>query len=408
MNKQKIINDPVHGFIHIRTSLAYELISHPYFQRLRGIKQLGLTHLVYPAACHSRFQHALGAMHLMHQAIETLQSKGQDISEAEAEAAECAILLHDIGHSPFSHALEFSFVGNLSHELISEAMMQTLNKQMQGRLALTLAIFKNTYHRGFFHQLVSSQLDVDRLDYLRRDSYFSGVVEGAIGVDRIIKMFDVVNDQIVVEEKGLHSVEKFLIARRLMYWQVYLHKTVIAAEQLLVNIFARAKHLVQQGEDVFAPSSLLFFLQRNITEKDLQDEEILFNFSALSDADIDCLVKFWTNHHDKVLSQLCQMLVLRKLPAVEIQKEAFSTERIKLLEEQTANTLQLSVEEAKYFVQTKNLINKAYNLTGEPIQILQKNGSLQNLYTISDMLNATAFKQDTTKSFLSYPKNIVH
>ncbi|MDR2937887.1 MAG: HD domain-containing protein, partial [Prevotellaceae bacterium] len=395
MVKQKIVNDPVHGFISIRTALAYELIAHPYFQRLRNVKQLGLTHLVYPGACHTRFQHALGAMHLMGQALEELRHKGHAISDEEMEAAECAMLLHDIGHGPFSHALEFSIVGKVSHEDISAAMMQNLNCELGGKLDLTLAIFHNRYPRKIFHQLVSSQLDVDRLDYLRRDSFFSGVAEGAIGVERIIKMLEVVNDEVVVEAKGMHSVEKFLIARRLMYWQVYLHKTVIAAEQLLVNIFARAKSLVQQGKTLFSTEALLFFLQQNVELKNISNADTLRHFSLLTDSDVDCAIKAWCSHPDKVLSTLCQMLVARRLPKVEIQDEKFSTEKVAELQQKTAAFFGVNNEETSYFVQTDALVNKAYSLTGNPIKILHKNGNLRDIFEISDMLNATAFKQDT-------------
>lgn len=406
MNKQKIVNDPVHGFIGIRTELAYELIAHPYYQRLRNIRQLGLTHLVYPGACHTRFQHALGAMHLMGQALEELRHKGHEVSDKEMEAAECAMLLHDIGHGPFSHALEFSIIGKVSHEDISAAMMDELNHEMGGKLDLTLDIFHNRYRRKMFHQLVSSQLDVDRLDYLRRDSFFSGVAEGAIGVERIIKMLEVVNDEVVVEAKGMHSVEKFLIARRLMYWQVYLHKTVIAAEQLLVNIFARAKNLVRQGVPLFATEALLFFLQQNIDKKSVGSKDMLRHFVLLSDSDVDCAIKAWSAHPDKVLSTLCQMLVARKLPKVEIQDEEFSAEKVADLQRKAAAFFGVSPHDTAHFVQTDRLVNKAYSLTGEPIRILYKNGELRDIYEASDMLNATAFRQDTTKYFLSYPKEV--
>ncbi len=406
MNKQKIVNDPVHGFISIRTELAYELIAHPYYQRLRNIRQLGLTHLVYPGACHTRFQHALGAMHLMGQALEELRHKGHEVSDKEMEAAECAMLLHDIGHGPFSHALEFSIIGKVSHEDISAAMMDELNHEMGGKLDLTLDIFHNRYRRKMFHQLVSSQLDVDRLDYLRRDSFFSGVAEGAIGVERIIKMLEVVNDEVVVEAKGMHSVEKFLIARRLMYWQVYLHKTVIAAEQLLVNIFARAKNLVRQGVPLFATEALLFFLQQNIDKKSVGSKDMLRHFVLLSDSDVDCAIKAWSAHPDKVLSTLCQTLVARKLPKIEIQDEEFSAEKVADLQHKAAAFFGVNPPDTTHFVQTDRLVNKAYSLTGEPIRILYKNGELRDIYEASDMLNATAFRQDTTKYFLSYPKEV--
>ncbi|MDR1416223.1 MAG: HD domain-containing protein [Prevotellaceae bacterium] len=406
MKKQKIVNDPVHGFISIRNPLAYELIEHPYFQRLRSIKQLGLTHLVYPGACHTRFQHALGAMHLMGQAVEVLRYKGHDISHDEAEAAECAMLLHDIGHGPFSHALEFSIVGKVAHEDISAAMMRDLNREMGGQLDLTLAIFGNSYPKNFLHQLVSSQLDVDRLDYLCRDSYFSGVAEGAIGIERIIKMLEVVNDELVVEAKGIHSVEKFLIARRLMYWQVYLHKTVIAAEQLLVNIFARAKMLVQQGKPLTADEALLFFLKQDFDAAGIGDRHALRCFVGLTDSDVDCAVKSWCANPDRTLSLLCQMLTARKLPKVEIRSEEFARAQIDELQQKTAQMLEVSKDEAAYFTQANVLINRAYSPNGDPIKFLQHSGELRDIYEASDMLNATAFRQETTKHFLCYPKEV--
>ncbi|MDR3187935.1 MAG: HD domain-containing protein [Prevotellaceae bacterium] len=406
MKKQKIVNDPVHGFISIRSPLAYEVMEHPYFQRLRSVKQLGLTHVVYPGACHTRFQHALGAMHLMGQAVDVLRYKGHDVSRDEAEAAECAMLLHDIGHGPFSHALEFSIVGKVAHEDISAAMMRELNREMGGRLALTLAIFDNRHPKSFLHQLVSSQLDVDRLDYLCRDSYFSGVAEGAIGMERIIKMLDVVNDELVVEAKGIHSIEKFLIARRLMYWQVYLHKTVIAAEQLLVNIFARAKALARQGALTADDEALQFFLTQDLSAAGMDSRHALRCFVRLTDSDVDCAVKSWCSHPDRTLSTLCRMLTARKLPKVEIRRDAFAPEQIAALQQQTARLLGLSADEAAYFTQASVLVNRAYSPTGDPIKLLQRNGELRDIYEVSDLLNATAFQQETTKHFLCYPKEI--
>jgi HD superfamily phosphohydrolase len=406
MKKQKIVNDPVHGFISIRSPLAYEVIEHPYFQRLRSVKQLGLTHLVYPGACHTRFQHALGAMHLMGQAVEALRYKGHDVSRDEADAAECAMLLHDIGHGPFSHALEFSIVGKVAHEDVSAAMMRELNREMGGKLDLTLAIFGNSYPKNFLHQLVSSQLDVDRLDYLCRDSYFSGVAEGAIGIARIIKMLEVVDDELVVEAKGIHSVEKFLIARHLMYWQVYLHKAVIAAEQLLVNIFARAKALVQQGAPLTADEALLFFLKQDFDAAGMDNGRALRYFVQLTDSDVDCAVKSWRANPDRALSLLCQMLTARKLPKVEIRSKKFARKRIDELRQKAAQLLGLSVDEAARFAQASALINRAYSPTGDPIKLLQSSGELRDIYEASDMLSATAFRRETTKHFLCYPKEI--
>jgi HD superfamily phosphohydrolase len=406
--KQKILNDPVHGFISIRGGLVGEVIAHPYFQRLRNIKQLGLTHMVYPGACHTRFQHALGAMHLMAMAVDALRSKGHSIGEAEAEAAECAMLLHDIGHGPFSHALEFRIAGDISHEDISTAMMRELNRQMGGRLALTLDVFAGRHPQRFLHQLVSSQLDVDRLDYLCRDSYFSGVVEGAVGVERIIKMLEVVDDQLVVEAKGIHSVENFLIARRLMYWQVYMHKTVLAAEQLLVNIFARARELVQRGATMADTTEpLRYFLAHRFTAADFcSHPDALQDFTQLTDSDVDCAIKSWCGHPDRTLSLLCRMLTERRLPKVEIQSEPFDAERIAMLRRDVQHQLGLASNEAEYFTQSNVLSNRAYSHAGDPIQMLQKNGQLCDLYQASDMLNATAFMGETTRYFLWWARGI--
>ena len=407
MKKHKIVNDPVHGFISIRSALAYEIIEHPYFQRLRSVKQLGLTHLVYPGACHTRFQHALGAMHLMGRAVEVLRYKGHEVSRDEAEAAECAMLLHDIGHGPFSHALEFSIVGKVAHEDISTAMMRELNREMGGRLSLTMAIFDDRHPKRFLHRLVSSQLDVDRLDYLCRDSYFSGVAEGAIGMERIIQMMEVVNDELVVEAKGIHSIEKFLIARSLMYWQVYLHKTVIAAEQLLVNIFARAKALARQGAPVAATEALQFFLAQDLSAAGMDNSRALSSFVRLTDSDIDCAVKAWRDHPDKTLRTLCRMLTERKLPKVEIRREPFARDQIAALQQKTARLLGISASEAACFTQASALTNRLYSPTGDPIKLLQSSGELRDIYEASDMLNATAFRQETTKHFLCFPKEIL-
>ena len=407
MNKKKIINDPVYGFISIPSALIYDLISHPYFQRLRYIKQLGMTHLVYPGALHTRFHHAIGAMHLMSLALEVLRSKGHQISAQEEEAATIAILLHDIGHGPFSHALEHTLVNGIMHEDISMLMMDKLNEEFEGRLAPAIAIFKGQYHRSFFCQLISSQLDLDRMDYLNRDSFFTGVSEGVISFDRIIKMFNVVDDQLVIEEKGIYSIEKFLIARRLMYWQVYLHKTVIAAEQLLVKILERAKELASSGEVLFATPALQHFLQNDITERNFfDDENNLLQFSKLDDQDIYASVKVWENHDDFILSRLCKMLNARKLYKVEISNTEPSLERIERLANQTALALNIDEDDVSYFVFTDTIRNRAYKTGSGNINILMKNNELVDIAKASDLSNIESLDKTVKKHILCYTRDI--
>ncbi|MBY0542931.1 MAG: HD domain-containing protein [Sphingobacteriaceae bacterium] len=407
MNKKKIINDPVYGFISIPSALIYDLISHPYFQRLRYIKQLGMTHLVYPGALHTRFHHAIGAMHLMSLALEVLRGKGHHISAEEEEAATIAILLHDIGHGPFSHALEHTLVNGIMHEDISMLMMDKLNEEFEGRLAPAIAIFKGQYHRSFFCQLISSQLDLDRMDYLNRDSFFTGVSEGVISFDRIIKMFNVVDDQLVIEEKGIYSIEKFLIARRLMYWQVYLHKTVIAAEQLLVKILERAKELASSGEVLFATPALQHFLQNDITERNFfDDENNLLQFSKLDDQDIYASVKVWENHDDFILSRLCKMLNARKLYKVEISNTEPSPERIERLANQTALALNIDEDDVSYFVFTDTIRNRAYKTGNGNINILMKNNELVDIAKASDLSNIESLDKTVKKHILCYTRDI--
>ena len=322
--KDKIINDPIYGFITIDAGIITDLIDHPYFQRLRRISQLGLSYLVYPGANHSRFHHAIGCMHLMTKAISQIKKKGHDISDKEAEALKIAILLHDIGHGPFSHALENSIVKNLSHENLSILFMKKLNNEFNGKLSLAIKIFNNTYSKKFLHQLVSSQLDMDRLDYLRRDSFFSGVAEGNIGTERIINMLDVINDKLVVEEKGIYSIEKFLIARRLMYWQVYLHKTVVSAENMLIKALKRAKFLIINDQNIFTTSSLEKFLKNNFSKKDFEDNlDLLNNFSTLDDYDIYTCLKYWRDSNDFVLSNISTRLIDRKILKIKISKKTY-------------------------------------------------------------------------------------
>ncbi|WP_113651428.1 HD domain-containing protein [Pedobacter namyangjuensis] len=408
MNKKKIINDPVYGFITIPSALVYDLISHPYFQRLRYIKQLGMTHLVYPGALHTRFHHALGAMHLMSLALEVLRAKGNQISAEEEEAATIAILLHDIGHGPFSHALEHSLVNGIKHEDISSLMMDKLNEEFNGQLTTAISIFKGQYHRNFFCQLISGQLDLDRMDYLNRDSFFTGVSEGVISFDRIIKMFNIVDDQLVIEEKGIYSIEKFLIARRLMYWQVYLHKTVIAGEQLLVKILARAKSLTVSGFSLFATPALQHFLKKDVNEQTFfKDEYHLLQFSKLDDQDIYASVKVWENSEDVILSKLCKMLNSRSLYKVEISNAEPEADRVNRLKVQTGLALNLqNDEDIAYFIFTDSIRNRAYNAGNSNINILMKNGSLVDIASASDLSNLSSLDKTVKKYILCYLRDI--
>jgi HD superfamily phosphohydrolase len=408
LNKKKIINDPVYGFISIPTELVFDLIEHPYFQRLRYIKQLGMTHLVYPGALHTRFHHALGAMHLMGLAIETLRNKGQEISPEEEEAVTIAILLHDIGHGPFSHALEETIVEGISHEDISIMLMTRLNQQFDGRLAMAIAIFEGTYHRAFLHQLVSSQLDMDRMDYLNRDSFFTGVSEGVISSDRIIKMLNVKDDHIAVEEKGIYSVEKFLIARRLMYWQVYLHKTVIAAEQLLVKILKRSRELAIQDDPIFATPALNHFLKKPISKDSFMNEDHhLETFAGLDDTDIMAAVKIWASHPDFVLSKLCTDLVQRDLYKVDITNEAPDKQFIASLTQRAMEKYNVTEHEARYFVFDDTIRNNAYRPGDGNINILMKNGMVKDITAASDNSNLEALAKTVKKYIVCYKKELV-
>lgn len=401
-NKRKIINDPVYGLINIPSEIIYDIIEHHYFQRLRRIKQLGLTDYVYPGAVHTRFQHTLGAVHLINSAITVLKSKNIKITPKEEEAAYIAILLHDIGHAPFSHTLEKVIAEEYEHEELSILYMEKLNEEFAGKLDLAIKIFKNKYKKKFLHQLISSQLDVDRLDYLRRDSFYTGVSEGVIGSDRIIKMLNVVNDQLVVEAKGIYSIEKFLIARWIMYWQVYLHKTVVSAEQLLLKIFKRVKFLAQHKQEVFLPKELDFFFRnykKNINE-------ILENFSVIDDNDIIGVIKNWSNNNDRVLSMLSKRLLNRHLFKIEIQNSPFRSEKINDLKQRTAKIFKVSMEEAEYLVFTDNISKKAYSVFDEQIQILYKDGTIVDIADASDMLNTSVLSKTVIKYFLCYPKEI--
>lgn len=407
-NKRKIVNDPVYGFINIPYPILYDLIEHPYFQRLRRIKQLGLTHLVYPGANHTRFQHALGTMHLMEEAILTLRAKGSQISEEEAEAVLIAILLHDIGHGPYSHALEQAVAENVSHETLSLLFMEELNREFGGKLSLAIDIFRNRYSKKFLHQLVSSQLDMDRLDYLRRDSFFTGVTEGVIGSDRIIKMLCVYGDELVVEAKGIYSIEKFLLARRLMYWQVYLHKTVISADQLLLAILHRAKELSRHGEKLFMTPALLYFL-RDFSTGHLETRlpETLKYYALLDDDDLSIAIKMWASHEDPVLSRLSANLVNRRLFRIKIQNEPVDRSRIEELKKQITCRFSLEESDAGYFIHSGILTNHAYNSnnTDQSILILQ-NGKPVDITEASDLDNLFGMSKVVEKYFLCYPKDL--
>jgi len=400
----KIINDPVHGFVNIPNGLILEIIEHPYFQRLRDIKQLGLTNLVYPGATHSRLLHALGAMHLMSEAIICLQSKGIAISEAEIEGSLAAILLHDIGHGPFSHALENNIILGVTHEEISLALMRAINVEKGGRLNIAIEIFEDKYPKHFLHQLVSSQLDVDRLDYLKRDSFFSGVAEGMIGLERIIKMLYVHDNSLVVEQKGIYSVEKFLISRRLMYWQVYLHKTVIAAEQLLIQILKRARVLTLNSIVLPGSPSISFFLKNNFSPDELNQKDVLDKFTLLDDTDIMSAIKQWQFSEDSTLSLLCKMLTTRNLPRIVMSSVPFEPIEIEKEKQKVISRNIGCGIDIDYFVQTGDVVNSGYDSREEDIKILSKDGSVQNIYDISDMLSAKAFSQITKKYFLCTSK----
>lgn len=407
LNKRKIINDPIYGFVTIPSDLIYDLINHTYFQRLRRIKQLGLTNLVYPGALHTRFHHAIGAMHLMQEAVLTLKQKEVVITEDEEQAVLIAILLHDIGHGPFSHALEHSIVKSIHHETLSSLFMDKLNKEFKGKLTLAIKIFNNNYKKQFLHQLVSSQLDMDRLDYLKRDSFFTGVSEGVISSDRIIKMLNVVNNQLVVENKAIYSIEKFLIARRLMYWQVYLHKTVLSAETLLVNILKRAKEISAQGINLFATPTLSLFLTNNFTENDFKkDESLLDKFAKLDDNDIVASLKVWADNNDKILSKLCTNLLNRKLYKIEIQNNVISVAYKNKLLDKICEQYKISRKDAAYFVFTDSVNNSAYNANNFNINILMSNGQLIDVAEASDQLNIQSLSKTVTKHFICYPKDI--
>lgn len=408
--QKKIINDPVFGFITIQSELVFDLIEHPIFQRLRRIKQLGLSFLVFPGANHSRFEHAIGASHLMRQAISVLQLKGHEITDEEAEAVTVAILLHDIGHAPYSHVLEHTLV-ETTHEEISLLLMNELNRHFNGRLSMAIEIFRNQYKKKFLHQLVASQTDMDRLDYLSRDSFFTGVAEGVVGIDRIIKMLNVWNDQLAIDIKGIYSIEKFLIARRLMYWQVYLHKTVVAAEFLLINILKRAKMLVSQGADVFAPPTLDVFLKNNFTLENFKKKNIIEGksvldwFVLLDDNDILTALKEWQFHPDKVLSFLSKSLSNRKLFKIKLEEKPVSAAWKEKMKTRIKANYNLDDEQAEYLLMTGEITNNAYNRNNENIYIIFKNGKVREIREASD-INLSVLTKTVRKYFACYPKEL--
>lgn len=404
-NKKKIFNDPVYGFISIPDDLHFDIIEHQYFQRLRRIKQLGLSHFVYPGALHTRFHHSLGAMHLMQQAVQVLRSKGKFITKEEGKAVSLAILMHDIGHGPYSHTLEQSIVKGVSHEKLSMLIMRHLNIEHNYLLEEAIEIFCERHPKKFLSSLVSSQLDMDRVDYLKRDSFFTGVSEGTINAERLITMLDVVDNELVIEAKGIYSVENFIVARRLMYWQVYLHKTVLSAECMLMNILRRAKHLSTQGIGLFATPALQYFLQNEIRFTDFEDDENnLLYFTQLDDYDIFASIKVWMQHEDKILSYLCRCIVNRNLFKVELSKEAISPERIATIEEQILDNFEVTEEELSYLVYVGTTSNSAYDPNQPNINILFKDGTIRNISEAADQLNISVLSTPVVKHYLCYPK----
>ena len=403
-HKLKIINDPIYGFIPIHNDLIFQIIEHPYVQRLRYISQMGLSYLVYPGAHHTRFHHALGAMYLMHRAVAVLRQKRVEISNQEEEALYLAILLHDIGHGPFSHGLEGLIVQNTDHEELTVAIMRRLNREFDGALDMALEIFTGTYPRKFLKQLVSGQLDMDRLDFLRRDSFYTGVAEGSVSAQRLIAMLHVVEDRLVVEQKGIHSVENFLVARRLMYWQVYLHKASLCAEQILMNLIRRARALNSTGIDLGLSGPLMYFLSRD--ESLGVNDSGLDEFLKLDDIDVISALKRWMNHQDFVLSELSQIIMKRKLLKIDIKEQAFSSKEIEQKRIKFADKHNLSLDEASYFVFTGSISNLAYNQSKENIQLLKKDGSLIDVAQASDQLHIKALSEQVVKYFLCQPKSM--
>ncbi len=403
-NKLKIINDPIYGFISIPNSLIFDIIEHSHFQRLRRVAQMGLSNLVYPGANHTRFHHAIGCMHLMQKAVRVLRLKNVVISEDEANALYIAILLHDIGHGAFSHALEHSIVSGITHEEISLKFMKALNEEFEGKLSLAIQVFEGKYPRKFLYQLISSQLDIDRLDYLKRDSFYTGVAEGNISSDRLIAMMNVVDNELVIEQKGIYSVEKFIIARRLMYWQVYLHKTGLAAESILVNVLKRAKELAMKGVNLPASTAFKYFLYNQITTENFSNKTLQI-FSELDDYDIFSAIKEWKHHDDFVLATLAKKIIDRNLLKIEVQEKPFTEEYIKKRQNKLQKLANVSDDELAYFVFTNKIKHQAYN-TEKPIKIYTKKGKLKDIAKASDQLNLKALTKPVIKYYLCYPKKI--
>ena len=406
MNNPKIINDPVFGFIKIPRGLLYGIVEHPLFQRLNRINQLGLASVVYPGARHTRFQHSLGAFHLMSEAVLSLQQKGIFIFDTEAEAVQAAILMHDIGHGPFSHVLENTLIHGISHEDISLLMMEEINRHFNGQLNLAISIFKGEYPKNFLHQLISSQLDMDRLDYLRRDSFYTGVTEGNIGSARIIKMLNVVNDSLVVDQKGIYSLENYLTTRRLMYWQVYLHRTCVAYEKVLVNMLTRAKDLLRQGEEVFASPALHYFLANDIdAEWFATHDETLTFYGELDDSDIWSAMKAWKHHPDKILSTLATDMLDRHIFKVEVTEEPVEEAHLETIAKEISAHMEISVEEARHYMMSINTISKdMYNVDDDSISILYKSGEIRDISEASELLNVQLLSKKIRKYYLCYQR----
>ena len=406
MNDVKIINDPVFGFIKIPKGLLYDIVEHPLFQRLNRINQLGLASVVYPGARHTRFQHSLGAFHLMSEAILSLQQKGIFIFESEAEAVEAAILMHDIGHGPFSHVLENTLIHGISHEEISLMMMEEINRSLNNQLNLAISIFKGDYPKNFLHQLISSQLDMDRLDYLRRDSFYTGVTEGNIGSARIIKMLNVIDDSLVVEQKGIYSLENYLTTRRLMYWQVYLHRTCVAYEKVLVNMLNRAKELVRRGHEVFASPALHYFLSNDVDADWFNTHpEALTNYEELDDSDIWSAMKAWKHDDDKILSTLATDMLDRHIFKVEVTEEPVDKTHIETVAKEISAQMEISQEDAMHYMMSLNTIQKdMYNVDDDSITILYKNGEIKDISEASELLNVQLLSKKIRKYYLCYQR----
>lgn len=406
INKLKIFNDPIYGFISIPNELIYDLIQHPYFQRLRRISQMGLSYLVYPGANHTRFHHALGCMHLMQKAIDTLRFKDVAISSEEENALYIAILLHDIGHGPFSHAMEKSIVEDVHHEAISLLFMNQLNNEFDGKLSLAIQVFKGEYHRKFMLQLISSQLDMDRMDYLKRDSFYTGVAEGNVNSERLIQMMNVVEDVLVIEEKGIYSVEKFLLSRRLMYWQAYLHKTSLVAELILMKVLKRAKELTLKGLSLPCSEPLRYFMQNKIT-LEYFDAEKLDLFSQLDDFDIISALKSWQKQDDFILSTLSKMIINRDLLKIKLSAEKIPMEESQSLKEEFAEQHHISALDASYFIFRGKIKNQAYSKEAEPIRILKKDKTIEDVVEASDQLNLKSLSKLVTKYYICFPKQLI-